>query len=227
MGSKRYVNGFRLTVHRDLFDLPLHWRQPRLIFVNSMSDLFHESVSAEAIAEIFETMNKATWHTFQILTKRPIELLRHANSLSWTPNIWMGVTVESYRYVHRIEALRMVPAKTRFVSFEPLLSAIPRSTSLKAIDWAIVGGESGPESRPMDQQWVTDLRKLCRKHKTAFFFKQWGGTNKKVAGRLLEGRTWDEMPSVAADCSIEYPRSKPSILKCVLNRYCPMFSPRG
>lgn len=194
MGSKRYVNGFRLTIHEDLFKLPLRWKEPRVIFVNSMSDLFHEALPTKAIRQIFQTMNEATWHTFQILTKRPMELMRHANDLMWTPNIWMGVTVESHHDTHRILALQMVPAKIRFVSFEPLLSAIPMSTSLKGIGWAIVGGESGPGSRPMNQKWVTSLRTLCRKHKTAFFFKQWGGVNKKAAGRVLEGRTWDEMP---------------------------------
>jgi protein gp37 len=159
-----------------------------------MSDLFHESVPIEAIRQIFETMNKASWHTFQVLTKRPMELLRHSDELIWTPNIWIGVTVESSRYAHRIDALRMVPANIRFVSFEPLLSAIPASTSLKGIQWAIVGGESGPGARAMDPTWVAGLRALCRKHKTAFFFKQWGGVKKKAAGRLFQGRTYDEMP---------------------------------
>lgn len=173
MGNRRYANGFTLTVHPDLFRAPLQWKEPRTIFVNSMSDLFHESIPPEVIKQIFDTMNKATWHTFQILTKRPFELLRLAEELQWTPNIWMGVTVESYRYVHRIEALRNVPARVRFISFEPLLSAIPITTSLEGIHWAIVGGESGPGARPMDRKWVVGLRSLCRKHKTAFFFKQW------------------------------------------------------
>lgn len=188
------MNGFKLTIHEDLFNMPLRWKEPRVIFVNSMSDLFHESIPADVISRIFETMNKACWHTFQVLTKRPIELLRHADRLVWTPNIWMGVTVESYRYTHRIDALRMVPADIRFVSFEPLLSAIPMSTSLKGIKWAIVGGESGPGARTMQPEWVNGLRKLCHKHKTAFFFKQWGGVNKKAAGRILDGKTWDQMP---------------------------------
>jgi len=196
MGSSRYRNGFRLTVHEDLIDRPLKWREPRTIFVNSMSDLFHENVPADIIHRIFATMNQANWHTFQILTKRPMELLRHAESLTWTPNIWMGVTVESYRYTHRIQALRMVPASVRFVSFEPLLSEIPAETSLEGIHWAIIGGESGPGARPMDKRWVKNLKKLCRKHDTAFFFKQWGGFNKKAAGRMLDGRTWDEMPKL-------------------------------
>jgi protein gp37 len=130
-------------------------------------------------------MNQATWHTFQILTKRPIELLRHAEELTWSANIWMGVTVESHRYVHRLDALRMVPAHIRFVSFEPLLTEIPKSISLKGIHWVIVGGESGPGARPMEENWVKGIRTLCRRYKTAFFFKQWGGINKKATGRML------------------------------------------
>ena len=198
MGSKRYRNGFELTVHKDLLDVPLRWKEPRVIFVNSMSDLFHEQVPESVIRKIFATMNAASWHTFQILTKRPMELLRQAESLTWTSNIWMGVTVESYRYMHRIEALRMVPAHVRFVSFEPLLSPIPMETSLEGIHWAIIGGESGPGARPMEKKWATDLRKLCRQYRTAFFFKQWGGVRKKTTGRILDGRTWDEMPLIAA-----------------------------
>jgi protein gp37 len=139
-------------------------------------------------------MNKASWHTFQILTKRPMHAMTLLDELTWTPNIWMGVSVESYRYTHRIEALRRIPAKVRFISFEPLLTAIPADISLEGIQWTIVGGESGPGARPMDPKWVKCLHSLCRKHKTAFFFKQWGGVNKKAAGRMLEGRTWDEMP---------------------------------
>lgn len=197
MGSRRYRNAFALTIHEDLFELPLRRREPRMIFVNSMSDLFHEEVPRDVIRKIFKTMNEAHWHTFQILTKRPTELLRIADQLTWSTNIWMGVTVESYRYIHRIEALRMVPSRMRFVSFEPLLTEIPQKTSLDGIHWAIVGGESGPGARPMDKAWVRGVKKLCRKHGTAFFFKQWGGFNKKAAGRLLDGRTWDEMPRLA------------------------------
>lgn len=195
MGSSRYRNGFDLTIHEDLFETPLRWKQPRVIFVNSMSDLFHESIPPAAVMKIFATMNKALWHTFQILTKRPMHTLSLLDSLVWTPNIWMGVSVESYRYTHRIEALRRIPADIRFVSFEPLLSAIPASTSLERIQWAIIGGESGPGARPMQPEWATELRKLCRQYGTAFFFKQWGGVNKKAAGRILEGRTWNEMPT--------------------------------
>ena len=195
MGNRRYQNGFELTIHEDLFDVPLRWKEPRMIFVNSMSDLFHENVPFEAIKHIFHTMNRAEWHTFQLLTKRPMRLRQFADQLDWTENIWMGVTVESYRYTHRIDALLGTPAKIKFVSFEPLLSAIPPDTSLKGIDWAIVGGESGPGARPMEAEWATSLRTLCRRHRTAYFFKQWGGFNKKASGRVLDGQTWDEMPA--------------------------------
>jgi len=194
MGSPRYKNGFGLTIHEDLFDRPLEWKTPRNIFVNSMSDLFHESVSLEVLQRIFDTMNRAHWHNFQILTKRSSELIQYAPFLKWTPNIWMGVTIESDRYVHRIRALRYVPAAVRFISFEPLLSAIPEDTDLSGIDWAIVGGESGAGARPMDPTWVTGLQTLCDTQEVAFFFKQWGGFNKKASGRLLNGKTWDAMP---------------------------------
>lgn len=197
MGNPRYRNGFRLTVHEDLFETPLRWREPRMIFVNSMSDLFHEDLPERVIIRIFETMNAATWHTFQVLTKRPMQVMRIADQVRWTRNIWMGVSVESYRYVHRIKALRSIPAAVRFVSFEPLLSAIPLDTSLHQINWAIIGGESGPGARHMKREWVVALQELCRKFGTAFFFKQWGGVNKRAAGRILDGRTWNEMPEVA------------------------------
>jgi len=197
MGNRRYRNGFRLTIHKDLFETPLRWKEPRFVFVNSMSDLFHEGIPEHVIQKIFQTMNAASWHTFQILTKRPMEALKLAEGLNWTRNIWMGVTVESRRYTHRIGALRLIPAQVRFISFEPLLSAIPANTSLSKIDWAIVGGESGPGARKMEREWVIGLQQLCRLHNTAFFFKQWGGVNKKAAGRVLEGRTWDEMPAIA------------------------------
>jgi protein gp37 len=196
MGNPRYKNGFHLTVHEDLMEMPLRWREPRMIFVNSMSDLFHEDIHDRIIQKIFATMNAAEWHTFQILTKRPMEAMKYADRVKWTNNIWMGVSVESYRYTHRIRALRSIPARIRFVSFEPLLSGIPGETSLAQIDWAIVGGESGPGARPMKREWVLELQALCRRHSTAFFFKQWGGVNKKAAGRQLDGRTWDEMPGV-------------------------------
>jgi protein gp37 len=194
MGSTRYANGFGLTIHEDLFDLPMSWKQPRNIFVNSMSDLFHEKVPLEVLKRIFETMNKAHWHNFQILTKRAFELVKFAPELNWTPNIWMGVTIESDRYLHRLRALQTVPAAVRFVSFEPLLSGIPEEVDLTEIDWAIVGGESGHGARPMDPDWVTGIQTLCERDSVAFFFKQWGGVNKKATGRVLNGQTWDAMP---------------------------------
>lgn len=195
MGVERYTQGFRLRVHHDLIELPLQWKKPRTIFVNSMSDLFHEEVSDDVIHRVFDTMNRAHWHNFQLLTKRPFRMVKLAGELSWSPNIWMGVTVESQRYVNRIDALKRVPAAIRFVSFEPLLSAISEDTDLSEIHWAIIGGESGPGARPMSEEWVLGLRNLCRRYDTAFFFKQWGGVNKKKTGRVLEGRTWDEMPA--------------------------------
>lgn len=195
MGSKRYAKGFELTVHKDVFELPLKWKQPRVIFVNSMSDLFHEKLSLDTISQIFDVMNRATWHTFQILTKRPMQLKKYAPSLNWTDNIWMGVTVESGRYVHRIDALRTVPAAIRFISFEPLIDRVDEDQCcLDGIDWAIVGGESGPGARPMDVEWVRELRRICERDNAAFFFKQWGGVNKAATGRVLDGRTWDDMP---------------------------------
>jgi len=195
MGSPRYHNGFELTIHEELFDQPLRWKRPRKIFVNSMSDLFHEKVPLAVIEKIFDTMNKAHWHQFQILTKRATELLTYSTRLTWTPNIWMGVTIESARYLHRLKALARVPASVRFVSFEPLLSDIPLSTDLRGIDWAIVGGESGPQARSMDPQWVYHLKEICERDGVAFFFKQWGGIHKRETGRRLDGKTWDALPT--------------------------------
>lgn len=193
IGSFRYRNGFKVTLQEDLVELPLSWKQPKIIFVNSMSDLFHKDVPDDYIARIFETMLRADWHTFQILTKRSERLSRIAPYLPWPKNVWMGVSVESQNYTSRISNLAKVPAAVRFLSVEPLISAIPR-LPLRGIDWVIVGGESGPGARLMDRNWVLDIRKRCREMDVPFFFKQWGGTNKKAAGRLLDGRTYDEMP---------------------------------
>lgn len=193
MGSFRYRNGFEVTLQHDIVDLPLRWKQPRVIFVNSMSDLFHKDVPTDFIKRTFATMEKARWHTFQILTKRSERLAEIAEILPWPENVWMGVSVESNDYTFRIHDLRKVPAAVRFLSVEPLIGPI-RDLPLRGIDWVIVGGESGPGARPMDADWV---RKICRKCKlqgVPFFFKQWGGRNKKAAGRILDGRTWDEMP---------------------------------
>jgi len=193
MGNISYKKGFLPSVHEHLFDLPLRWKTPRTIFVNSMSDLFLEDFSDEIIQKLFHVMECAHWHTFQILTKRSDRLLETTRELVWPPNVWMGVTVESNDYISRINDLRQTAAHVKFLSLEPLLSALP-DLNLKGIDWVIVGGESGPNARSMAQEWVTAIRDQCRKQKVPFFFKQWGGTNKKKAGRHLEGKLWNEMP---------------------------------
>lgn len=193
MGQPNYRAGFKVTCHPDVLGMPLKWKKSQMIFVNSMSDLFHKDISVEFIEEIFFTMNEARWHTFQILTKRPGRLVQLADRLNWTSNVWMGVTVENADHVDRIDSLRQVPAAVRFLSLEPLLGPLPK-LNLKKIDWVIVGGESGPGARPMDPTWVTDLRDQCLKAQVPFFFKQWGGVQKKKAGRVLEKRTWDQMP---------------------------------
>jgi protein gp37 len=193
MGQPNYLNGFALTLQPHMLDLPLKWRKPRAIFVNSMSDLFHKSVPLEYVEKVFDVMNRASWHRFQVLTKRADRLERLAPLLRWTPNIWMGVSVENDKYVDRIDRLRNTPAKIKFLSLEPLLGPL-KNLNLADIDWAIVGGESGFGARPMDIDWVKSLRSQCERSGVAFFFKQWGGVNKKKTGRELDGRTWDEMP---------------------------------
>jgi protein gp37 len=194
MGQPNYRNGFKVSCHPDVLGVPLKWKKPQMIFVNSMSDLFHNEVSAGFIDEIFFTMNEARWHTFQILTKRAGRLAQLAGRFKWTPNVWMGVTVENADHVDRIDSLRKVPAAVRFLSLEPLLGPLP-NLNLQNIDWVILGGESGPGARPMDPDWVTDLRDQCLSAQVPFFFKQWGGVQKKKAGRTLEKRTWDQIPS--------------------------------
>jgi protein gp37 len=193
MGQPRYANGFRVTLHPDLVDLPRRWWTPRLIFVNSMSDLFHEAVPEEFIRRVFDTMVVCTQHTFQILTKRSQRLAELASQLPWPRHIWMGVSVEHQRYTHRIACLRQTGAPVKFLSLEPLLGPLP-NLDLQDIDWVIVGGESGPGARPMDPSWVIDIRDQCQRAKIPFFFKQWGGVHKGKTGRMLEGRTWDQMP---------------------------------
>jgi protein gp37 len=193
MGAENYRNGFKLTLHSHMLERPLEWRKPSIIFVNSMSDLFHKDVPEEFILAVFHTMNRAHWHQFQILTKRPERVLAMNKKINWTPNIWMGTSVESNEYVDRIDVLRKTSAKIKFLSLEPLLSALP-TLNLKKIDWVIVGGESGPKARPMKPEWVLEIKRQCRRAVVPFFFKQWGGKNKKQAGRILNGRTWDEMP---------------------------------
>src|ERR1041384_126074 len=194
MGSRRYRNGFKVTLQSDIVDLPLRWRQPRVIFVNSMSDLFHIDIPDDYITKVFATMQAASWHTFQILTKRPNRLASISSSLPWPQNVWMGVSVESPEYVIRITDLLKVPAAVRFLSVDTLLAPIPK-LPLRGIDWVIVGGESGPNARPMKGEWVQEIRQRCEKLQVPFFFKQWGGTNKKAAGRELDGKTWDGMPT--------------------------------
>ena len=196
MGQANYRNGFKLTLQPQMLELPLRWKRPQTIFVNSMSDLFHTEVPLEYIQQVFDVMNRAHWHRFQVLTKRADRLAEIESGLSWAPNIWMGVSVESQKYVHRIDDLRKTGAKVKFLSLEPLLGPL-KSLNLKSIDWAIVGGESGYGFRPIKEEWVLEIRKQCEDSGVPFFFKQWGGFNKKKTGRLLEGRTWDEMPKIA------------------------------
>lgn len=202
MGVPRYANGFQLTLHEDLVDLPRKWKRPLMIFVNSMSDLFHERVPEEFIRRVFRTMNECPWHTFQVLTKRSSRLRELAPKLEWTANIWIGVSVENERVLHRIEDLRAVPAQVRFLSCEPLLGPLP-NLPLEGIHWVIVGGESGPKARPMEADWVREIREQCRRAGVPFFFKQWGGVRKDLMGRELDGRTYDEMPVVQSALRVE------------------------
>ena len=197
MGQKNYADGFKLTLQPHMLALPLRWKKPQTIFVNSMSDLFHKNVPLEYIQQVFGVMNQAHWHRFQVLTKRADRLAQVSSQLNWTSNIWMGVSVESQKYTDRIDHLRETGAKTKFLSLEPLLGPL-RNLDLTGIDWAIVGGESGLGARPMLVDWATDIRKQCEDASVAFFFKQWGGVQKKRNGRMLEGRTWDEMPKAIA-----------------------------
>ena len=196
MGQANYKNGFKLTLQPQMLELPLKWKKPQTIFVNSMSDLFHNEVPLEYIQQVFDVMKRANWHRFQVLTKRADRLADISAELDWAPNIWMGVSVESQKYVNRIDDLRATGAKTKFLSLEPLLGPLT-DLNLSDIDWAIVGGESGYGARPIKEQWVLDIRRQCVDHNVPFFFKQWGGFNKKKTGRLLEGRTYDEMPKMA------------------------------
>lgn len=193
MGQPNYRNGFRVTLHPRILNLPMTWKRPRTIFVNSMSDLFHENVPTAFIEKVFGVMVGAWWHRFQVLTKRSERLLDMSATLPWSPNIWMGVTVENADVSFRIDHLRKTGAYIKFLSVEPLLGPLP-TLDLSGIDWVIVGGESGPGARYIDPAWATDIRDQCNAAGVPFFFKQWGGTSKKRAGRVLDGRTWDEMP---------------------------------
>lgn len=193
MGSPNYENGFEVTLHDHVIELPLTWKKPQTIFVNSMSDLFHKDVPTEFILKIFEVMNKAYWHRFQILTKRSERLVELSPVLPWSENIWMGVSVENGDYTYRIDDLRKTNAHIKFLSVEPLVGPINK-IELANIDWVIVGGESGPGARPMKEEWVITLRDDCKKAKVPFFFKQWGGVNKKKTGSTLKGKTYKQMP---------------------------------
>jgi protein gp37 len=195
MGNPSYSYGFNVTLHDNLLSLPLSWKKPQHIFVNSMSDLFHKNVPIEFLQSVFDVMNKAHWHRFQILTKRSDRLVELNSILNWAPNIWMGVSVENKDCLYRIDDLQKTSAHIKFISFEPLLGPLG-NMNLDGIDWAIVGGESGPGARRIDPSWVTDIRDQCNRNHIPFFFKQWGGVNRKKAGRVLEGRTWEEMPLV-------------------------------
>jgi protein gp37 len=193
MGNPRYRNAFKITLHQDLIELPRRWREPRLIFVNSMSDLFHEQVPLEFIQRVFATMRACPQHTFQILTKRSDLVLAVASQIEWPRNVWMGVSIEDSRVLSRIDDLRKVPAKIRFLSCEPLIGSLA-GIDLTNIHWVIVGGESGFGARPMKIEWVREIFRACRKADVPFFFKQWGGVRKHVTGRRLNGKTYDEMP---------------------------------
>jgi protein gp37 len=194
MGQANYLNGFELTLQPQMLELPLRWKKPQTIFVNSMSDLFHEDVPVAYIKRVISVMRRAHWHRFQVLTKRATRLAVLSPDIDWPANVWMGVSVENADYVDRIDDLRGTGAQVKFLSLEPLLGPLEK-LNLRGIDWVIAGGESGPRSRLMDPAWVRDVRDQCRRADVAFFFKQWGGKNKKKAGRVLDGRTWDEMPA--------------------------------
>ena len=195
MGVDKYENGFNLSLHEDSIRIPYTWRNPRIVFVNSMSDLFHKNIPLSFIKKIFEVMNDNPQHVFQVLTKRADILFKYHNKFKWTHNIWMGVSVENKKVVDRIDMLRKTGAKVKFLSCEPLIGPLPK-LNLRKIDWVIVGGESGRKPRPMEPEWVIDIQQQCEKKDVPFFFKQWGDNKKKKSGRILNGRTYDEMPEI-------------------------------
>lgn len=197
MGQPNYANGFKLSLHQHVLEYPLRWKKPQMVFVNSMSDLFHQEVPLDFIQKTFAIMRQASWHTFQVLTKRSSRLLELDQVIDWPDNVWIGVSVELCDYVYRIDHLRQTHAQVKFLSFEPLLGPLSE-LNLCDIDWVIVGGESGPGARPLKETWIIDIRDQCQYAHVPFFFKQWGGINKKRYGRLLKGRTWDEMPMFAS-----------------------------
>lgn len=195
MGIAKYKNEFIPTIHPDELLLPFSWKKPKMVFVNSMSDLFHEDIPLSFIKQVFKVMNQCPQHTFQILTKRADLLVKHSKHLNWSKNIWMGVTVEHKNFMHRIDSLKQTPANIKFLSLEPLLSGIP-NIDLIGIDWVIVGGESGHSPRPIQKDWVVNIKSQCELHNVPFFFKQWGGKNKKEAGNLLEGKKYLQKPEL-------------------------------
>lgn len=194
MGVVKYRAGFKLKIHEDALAIPYTWKKQKIVFVNSMSDLFHKDVPTEFIQKVFKVMNENPQHTFQVLTKRADRLLKIHDKLKWTHNIWMGVSIENEKVTSRLSCLTKTNARTKFLSCEPLIGPLP-NLDLAGIDWVIVGGESGPKARPMEPDWVIDIMDQCKIAEVAFFFKQWGGVNKKKNGRILNGRTYDEMPA--------------------------------
>ena len=196
MGQEKYKEGFKVVKeHPEALKIPYTWKSPKIVFVNSMSDLFHPDISLKFIKDVFRVMNDHPQHVFQVLTKRSERLLELHKELKWTDNIWMGVSVEDERVTDRIDFLRKTKAKVKFLSLEPLIAPLP-NLNLKKIDWVIVGGESGHRPRPIEKDWVIDIMEQCEKENVSFFFKQWGGKNKKKSGRILNGRTYDEMPEI-------------------------------
>ena len=196
MGNPNYTNGFSLTLHEHALEIPFRWKKPRMIFVNSMSDLFHQDVPLEFIQKVFGVMRQASWHTYQVLTKRSSRLSELTEDVDWPVNVWMGVSVENRTHTFRIDHLRQTGTHTKFLSLEPLLGPIPHM-NLEGMDWVIVGGESGPYARPMKKKWVIDVKEQCQAVDIPFFFKQWGGVHRKRNGRTLQGRTWNQMPARA------------------------------
>lgn len=201
MGLEKYKDNFEVRIHEDALDTPYTWKNSKVVFVNSMSDLFHKDIPLDFIKKVFKVMNNNPQHVFQVLTKRAERLLELHAELKWSHNIWMGVSVENEKVKDRIDFLRGTNAKVKFLSLEPLIGPLP-DLNLTNIDWVIVGGESGHKPRPMDADWVIDIQEQCNKSDVAFFFKQWGGKNKKAAGRILNGRTYDEMPEIELQRSI-------------------------
>jgi protein gp37 len=207
MGQPNYRDGFTTTLHPHMLEHPMRWRKPRRVFVNSMSDLFHEAVPSDYIHRVFDVMQSADWHQYQVLTKRSERLFHMDSALNWQPQIWMGVSVENEDYLDRVEHLRRTHAHVKFLSIEPLLGPLHR-LNLKGIDWVIVGGESGPGARAVDAEWIREIRERCNMAGVPFFFKQWGGVHKSRTGRVLDGRTWDDMPAACGIPAQEQGRPK-------------------